>query len=88
MYCLICKIDNKTLKKLGYFIVKHHINLNHNDNRKENVIYLCPSCHFIIHKQIKRLLNIAVKYNIPKDIAINKINIFLFEKIKPYIKIS
>jgi len=40
-----CYVCNKT-----FFLVHiHHKNGNHNDNDKENLIQLCPSCHMKVH---------------------------------------
>jgi hypothetical protein len=30
----------------------HHIDCNHDDNRLENLLVVCPNCHAIIHKEI------------------------------------
>ncbi len=45
-----CKICEGTI----FIPHVHHINGNHKDNRKENLIVLCPSCHMKIHNRSKK----------------------------------
>ena len=40
-FCVICKFDK--------IVELHHLNENHKDNKKENLIGLCPNCHRMIH---------------------------------------
>ena len=40
-----CSICNKTF----YLTHIHHINGNHEDNTKENLLNVCPKCHGMIH---------------------------------------
>lgn len=46
--CIICKESN--------VIEVHHLNHNHNDNRKENLVVLCPTHHRYIHSKYKYLI--------------------------------
>ena len=43
--CVVCK-ENKILSV-------HHMNQNHNDNRPENLVPLCPTHHQYIHSRYK-----------------------------------
>jgi len=45
--CLVCK---KYFDRLDI----HHINCNHEDNRKENRIPVCKRCHGIIHNGLNK----------------------------------
>lgn len=47
--CKICGRTNGNFK-----IHRHHINYNHGDNRPENLIYLCASCHKRVHQYVRR----------------------------------
>lgn len=42
-----CKICNGTI----FIPHVHHINGNHSDNRMENLLVVCPSCHCKIHNR-------------------------------------
>jgi len=43
--CIICGFDK--------IIDAHHINENHNDNRPENLVFLCPNHHRLYHSRYK-----------------------------------
>lgn len=41
--CKLCKTRDARV------LAVHHINLNHKDNRIENLAWLCQNCHFLVH---------------------------------------
>ena len=44
--CIVCGFDK--------IISVHHINENHNDNRKENLVILCPNHHHMFHSKHRK----------------------------------
>lgn len=42
--CKRCRIDDIRL------LAVHHIDLDHKNNKLENLVWLCYNCHFLIHK--------------------------------------
>jgi len=53
--CIICNEIN--------IVSVHHLNENHNDNRPENLIPLCPTHHQYVHSNFKYLIeDIITKY--------------------------
>lgn len=50
----ICTLCKKGMKDIPSFLDLHHKNMNHQDNKKENLIAVCPNCHRKEHlKQIE-----------------------------------
>ena len=49
--CELC--NKKRVKRLEV----HHANGNHNDNRIENLMILCSSCHHIIDKRVNNIFS-------------------------------
>lgn len=43
--CIVCGFDK--------IIEAHHINENHDDNRPENLVFLCPNHHKMYHSRFK-----------------------------------
>lgn len=43
--CLVCNEQN--------IVTVHHVNENHNDNRPENLVPLCPTHHQYVHSRYK-----------------------------------
>ena len=46
--CVVCSEDK--------IVAVHHLNENHNDNRPENLIPLCPTHHQYVHSRYKILV--------------------------------
>lgn len=46
--CLVCDEVN--------IVSVHHVNENHNDNRPENLVPLCPTHHQYVHSRFKNLV--------------------------------
>ena len=51
--CLVCG-ENK-------IVAVHHVNKQHNDNRPENLVPLCPTHHQYMHSKHKHLIENIVK---------------------------
>ena len=45
-----CRIKNSEIK-----LQMHHKNMNNDDNRLVNIIALCPNCHWLKHKNKKKI---------------------------------
>jgi len=45
-----CNIKNSDIK-----LQMHHKNMNNDDNRLVNIIVLCPNCHWLKHKNEKKI---------------------------------
>lgn len=53
--CIVCKEDK--------IVSVHHMNENHNDNRPENLVPLCPTHHQYLHSRYKNeIIDIVEKY--------------------------
>lgn len=53
--CVVCKEDK--------IVAVHHMNENHNDNRPENLVPLCPTHHQYFHSRYKNeVIDIVTKY--------------------------
>ena len=50
--CEKCKREEYENEKIPLEL--HHINCNHYDNRLENLMVVCPTCHAIIHRAINK----------------------------------
>lgn len=46
--CIICKEKN--------IVAVHHYNENHNDNRPENLVPMCPTHHQYMHSNFKNII--------------------------------
>jgi hypothetical protein len=46
--CVVCDETN--------IVAVHHLNENHSDNRKENLIPLCPTHHHYMHSKYKKMI--------------------------------
>lgn len=46
--CLVCGEDK--------IVATHHVNGNHNDNRPENLVPLCPTHHQYVHSRYKDMV--------------------------------
>jgi hypothetical protein len=46
--CEICSLQCIEIMEI------HHKNRNRKDNRRENLLYVCPNCHRLIHKVNKK----------------------------------
>ena len=44
----------------------HHIDENRNNNKSDNLIVLCRSCHSIVHNRRKNILKYRYLYITPK----------------------
>ena len=75
--CEKCKRDEYENEKIPLEL--HHINCNHYDNRLENLMVVCPTCHAIIHRTINNNKKSEKKINKKTTIKI-KTDI----KQKPY----
>lgn len=51
--CVICGEDK--------VVAVHHFNENHNDNRPENLVPMCPTHHQYMHSKFKGLIIETVK---------------------------
>lgn len=51
--CVVCSETN--------IVAVHHMNENHNDNRPENLIPLCPTHHQYMHSRFKHLIENQVQ---------------------------
>jgi hypothetical protein len=56
--CLVCGEDK--------VVAVHHYNENHNDNRPENLVPLCPTHHTYMHSRHRNLIDHLVKDYIQK----------------------
>jgi 5-methylcytosine-specific restriction endonuclease McrA len=43
--CQECGVKARQLRQMHSYLTIHHINFNHNDNKEDNLITLCPLCH-------------------------------------------
>lgn len=43
--CIVCGFDK--------ILEVHHVNENHDDNRADNLVFLCPSHHRLYHSRYK-----------------------------------
>jgi len=50
--CIVCGEDK--------IVAVHHVNENHNDNRPENLVPLCPTHHHYMHSRYKNLIESTV----------------------------
>ena len=55
--CRRCKVEDGP----HAVIHKHHINGNHDDNRPENLIFLCANCHMTLHFKRWQLSDIGLE---------------------------
>lgn len=63
--CVIC--DEKLI------IAVHHYNKDHNDNRPENLVPMCPTHHMYMHSQYKNMI---------EDVVANYVEEFMRDKSK------
>ncbi len=45
--CLFCKLDDKRI------LAVHHLDRNRQNNKLENLVWLCHNCHYLIHHDKK-----------------------------------
>ena len=52
------KVDEKCVKcgdNDSRILAVHHIDKDRENNKKENLIYLCMNCHFLVHRYDEKL---------------------------------
>ena len=66
--CQECRIEARQLRQMQSYLTIHHIDFNHENNKPENLITLCPLCHAKTNFQQSSW----IKYYMEKTGFINK----------------